>query len=258
MARPSLGKRLLGSLRRIACALAFVYVLTIVVVFCIQRTLMYHPTHEPPHTALAEWRADGTSLGFFRRGTSGNAWLFLNGNTGQASRFTFAADRLPAADSVYFLEYPGFGDRKGKPSMQSLNAAAEDALARIRAENPGTKVFVIGVSIGTGPASHLGSIANPPERIVLIVPYCRMAEESQYKYPWLPAKWLVRDNWDNAAALRNYRGRLQIFADTEDRMIPIVHARALRDALPQSEYTELSGGHGDWDNALAHLDSPAR
>ncbi|HNX05058.1 MAG TPA: hypothetical protein PKI32_06125 [Opitutales bacterium] len=253
MSRPQQRNILLRSLRRVLIALALIYLIGVAALWVFQRRLMYHPTHEPVAMALTEWMPDGQYSGYVREGSGENVWLFLNGNAGQASRFTFAADLLPRTDKVYFLEYPGFGARPGSPSMATLNAAAEKACGDIRRENPGAKLTVIGVSLGSGPAAHLGSIANPPERIVLIVPFGRMSDESQYKYPYLPARWLVRDDWDNIASLRNYRGRLQIFAERDDLMIPVKHARALHAALPQSEYTELPGGHGDWKHAIPLL-----
>jgi uncharacterized protein len=241
-------------LARVAALTAVLsYIALLGFAWAFQSVLMYHPTHDGTPATLPEWRPNGVYAGLVREGAGETVWLVLHGNKGESSRFVFIANHLPARDKVYFLEYPGFGRRPGRPSMESLNTAAEQAVADIRAENPRCRLSVIGVSLGTGPAAHLGPIENAPERIVLVVPFRDMAEESQYKYPMLPAKWLVRDNWDNAAALKNYRGRLDIYADTDDRMIPVSHARALKADLPRAGYVELPGGHNDWSKSIGVL-----
>ncbi len=219
----------------------------------LQEKLMFHPSHDGKVALLADWTVNGAYVGLVRDGDAANVWLVLMGNTGEAARVVSIASHLPPQDRVYLLEYPGYGRRAGTPSAEALNDAAEKAVADIRAENPGSRLSVFGVSLGSGVASHLGLLAQPPERIVLVVPFRRMREEAQSKYPYLPSKWLVKNNWDNAAALKNYKGVLDIYACTDDRMIPVKHARALKADLPQATYTELPGGHNDWGKSIGVL-----
>lgn len=83
-------------------------------------------------------------------------WLMTHGNAGQASHRGYVLSCLAATDSLYVLEYPGFGQRVGTPSRESMNAAAGQAYQALRAAFPRTPVGVIGESIGSGPACPRG------------------------------------------------------------------------------------------------------
>jgi pimeloyl-ACP methyl ester carboxylesterase len=247
-------RKFLLRLAKIALAVILLtYAALVAGMWLLQEKLMFHPSHDGKAAAFADWTVNGDYVGLVRDGDTANVWLVLMGNTGEVARFTWIAQHLPPRDRVYFLEYPGYGRRPGNPSASALNAAAEKAVADIRAANPKSLLSVFGVSLGTGVASHLGLLAEPPERIVLAVPFRRMREEAQSKYPYLPSKWLVKNNWDNAAALKNYKGTLDIYACTDDRMIPVKHARALKADLPRASYRELPGGHGDWGKSIGVL-----
>jgi hypothetical protein len=62
-------------------------------------------------------------------------WLLIHGNGGQAADRAYALPSFSMDDSVFILEYPGYGSRKGKPSKKSLDAADRQAY-RIRTSIP--------------------------------------------------------------------------------------------------------------------------
>jgi uncharacterized protein len=53
--------------------------------------------------------------------------------------------------------------------------------------------------------------------------------------------------WDNVEALRGYPGPVDIFGAERDEVIPIEHARALAQSVPQAKFHAIPGGHG-WAN----------
>ncbi len=238
----------------LSVTVATCYLVVLLLLSACQSSFLYHPTHRADGE-LREWLIAGRHSGFVMRdGEAGRpVWLILHGNAGQASIRGYIADILPDKDAVYVLEYPGFGRRPGSPSMESINAAALEALRDLQARHPGQAVCAIGESMGSGPASWLGSQEAAPSRIVLVVPYNRLVDVAQESTPFLPVSLLLRDRWDNAAALKNYKGRLDIYVASEDRVIPVKHGRALRDALPQANYHELPGGHNDWSMHIGKL-----
>jgi hypothetical protein len=213
----------------------------------LESTFLYFPTHSEAGTYLQEWRAGGKLIGYSSPVASPRmVWLMFHGNAGQASDRGYVRGSLPDADALFILEYPGYGQREGAPSMASINAAAVEAYAVLRALFPGVPIGVIGESLGSGPASYLCSRENPPARAVLIVPFDNLLSVAKEHIRFLPVSLLMRDKWDNVAALAGYSGRVDIYGAAWDTVIPVHHARQLAQALSRATYYEVDCGHNDW------------
>lgn len=208
---------------------------------------LYFPTHAANQSRLGEWRINGELVGYSRTVEAPRSvWLILHGNAGQASDRQYMVDCLPADSSVYIMEYPGYGMRPGKPTMATINAAAREAYANLRALHPGLPLGVFSESIGSGPASYLGSLTDPPDRLVLMVPFDNLLSVAKRHMKLLPVGLLMRDKWDNVKALKSYRGAVDVFGAEYDDIIPAVHARNLAKSVPQARYVEMPCGHNDW------------
>ncbi|HYG36232.1 MAG TPA: alpha/beta hydrolase, partial [Clostridia bacterium] len=128
----------------------------------IQRSTLFYPTHHRQDNGLKTWKSEGKVIGYAREVPNPeNVWLMLHGNGGQAADRVYAIPCFSDRDSVFILEYPGYGTRKGKPSRVSINAAAEEAYLLLRKAYPKTPVCVLGESIGSGPASWLATQPQP-------------------------------------------------------------------------------------------------
>jgi len=212
-----------------------------------EESLLYYPSHSKEKSDLQEWVVDEMIIGFCRTVESPRmVWLIFHGNAGQASNRGYIAKRLPQSDSVYVMEYPGYGSRAGTPSMPSFNLAATQAYEILRRTYPSHRIGVFGESLGSGPASFLGSLPDPPGRIVLVVPFDDLLSLAKDTFRFLPVSLLMRDKWDNVSALAKYTGRIDIFGAAQDTIIPVHHARNLADKLPSARYSELQCGHNEW------------
>ena len=212
-----------------------------------QRKLLYYPSHEPLDPALPLWLREGKPLGCHRPGPdTRTVWLLLHGNAGQAQHRAYALRFFPEQQPVFILEYPGYGSRDGRPSRESINQAAQEGYLDLRTRFPSARIGVVGESIGSGPASYLGSLAQPPDKLILVTPFDNLAAVAQGHFPFLPARWFLFDRWDNVASLRNYRGAVEIFAARQDEVIPVRHALALARTLPQATLHLLDCEHNDW------------
>lgn len=231
----------------IAVRLSVLYVLLCAVAFALQRSLLYFPSHDEPTGYLSPWRHEGKTIGYcWEVSNPCTVWLLMHGNAGQASDRDYVLDRLPATDSLYVLEYPGYGGRDGKPSRDAFDRAARAAYDRLTEMYPATPIGVIGESIGSGPAASLATAARPPDKIVLVVPFDSLPRVAARRLFFLPVGLLMRDRWDNVAALRSYSGPIDIFCAAEDTIIPCHHARNLAEQLSTATYHEVPGGHNDW------------
>jgi uncharacterized protein len=213
----------------------------------LESTFLYYPTHSAADHGLHAWFAGQRLIGYSSPVDSPRmVWLMFHGNAGQASDRGYIRQNMADTDAVFIMEYPGYGLREGTPSMALINAAAMEAYALLRTTHPGIPIGVIGESLGSGPACYLCSLPDPPARAVLIVPFDNLASVASEHFPFLPVGLLLRDKWDNVAALSHYPGRVEIYGALQDTVIPVHHARQLAHALPRATYHEVNCGHNDW------------
>lgn len=215
-----------------------------------QRSLLYFPTHEAAESALLPWSLNGETIGFCRPvNEPKTVWLMFHGNGGQAADRSYVLPKIPPSDSLYVLEYPGYGSRGGSPSKESINAAALTAYRALQRVFPSTPIGVIGESIGSGPASSLASVPLPPAKIILAVPFDTLANVAARRFPFLPVRMLLLDRWDNIAALQTYPGPIEIYAAIDDEIIDFAHAKNLSAQLPAAKFTAIEGGHNTWSSS---------
>jgi len=139
---------------RLICTCAAFYMVLLTGCVLFQRKLIYLPTNNYGDNGMAEWRHEGRLIGYARHVVSpGAIWLFLHGNAGQATDRAYVLPSFAATDSVFILEYPGYGTRAGSPSRSSIDAAASQAYELLRAQFPGRPVSIAAESLGCGPAA---------------------------------------------------------------------------------------------------------
>lgn len=213
----------------------------------IVRKLLFHPTHRPHNNSLTPWIKNGETIGYSRkRELPKNVWLMLHGNAGQASDRLYAVPSFSSEDSVFILEYPGYGDREGVPSKEAFDHTAKEAYLFLRETYPHIPVCVVAESIGSGPASTLASLSHKPDKFVLIVPFVSLSSVAEDHFPSFLVRLILKDNWDNVEALSNFKGPVEIIGAENDTVIPVKHAKALAAAIPGSKLSIIDGGHNDW------------
>jgi len=230
-------------------AFAFVAVASLAVGGCsvVQRQFLFHPSHLPGNRGLAQWELAGRPIGVSRIAKNPkNIWLLLHGNGGQAADRMYAIPAFSPDDSVFILEYPGYGAREGAPARDSFDQAAIEAYLELRRQFASLPLCVAGESIGSGPASTLASQPVPPDKIVLVVPFDTLKSVAAEHVPYLPVGLVLWNSWDNVAALAGYKGPVEIFGAAADTLIPVHHAEALSRSVPQAQFHRISGGHNDW------------
>jgi hypothetical protein len=213
----------------------------------IERKFLFYPSHDSGTNGLAPWMRNGEVIGYARLVPAPrNIWLMLHGNGGQAADRLYALPSFSSGDSVFIMEYPGYGGRPGLPSKGAFNRAAKEAYLLLRETYPKIPVCVAGESLGSGPSSFLAGLGQPPDKVVLIVPFDKLSLVAGERFPAFLVALLLRDNWDNVAALSHYKGPVDIFGAADDAIIPVSHARALAAGLPGSRLTIVDGGHNEW------------
>lgn len=129
---------------------------------------------------------------------------------------------------VLLVEYPGYGRSSGSPSRTSIGQGLRAAAAWLDTQpriDP-RRIVYFGQSLGTGAVSDL-SVERPPAALILQSGFTRITD---FAWRVLAPPFLVRDRFDNVAALRAYRGPRLIMHGDRDRTISTAHGRRLAEA----------------------------
>lgn len=146
------------------------------------------------------------------------------------------------------VEYPGYGLLDAKmPSERAFYETGERAIAYARKEL-GVEVgrtILVGQSLGSGTATELARRGHGA-RLVLLTPFTSVPELAQTLFPWLPARLLVRDRFDNAAKAPQIRVPVLVLHGTADEVVPFEMGRRLSAGFPSARLvTFADGGHND-------------
>lgn len=212
-------------------SLVGLYVLLCVAGCAWQRKLIYFPTQLDARVAdqlatqegFKAWRNPaGETIGW-KLPTSGGATgsvLIVHGNAGSALNRGYLAKPIhgAAALDVYVLEYPGYGARSGSTSMKSFLAAGEEAFASLPTNQP---VYVVSESLGTGVAAHLAKVfGDRVSGLAMFAPYNKLTSVGQRQMPFLPVGLLLRDRFNPAEWMKDYRGPVVFVIAGADEIIP--------------------------------------
>ena len=247
---------------------AMVYIGLLLYLGGCQRRLIYLPSRaaEADLRAVAAgegfvpWRnADDTIIGWRadtnEPPTAADAMIVFHGNAGHALHRLYFARGLgqPPDDPafiVYLFEYPGYGARPGRPGKPVILEAAAEALQLAAAAHPEGRVFLTGESLGSGVAAHLaGRYPDRTAGLFLTTPFTSLADVAKHHYPYMPVHTLMRDRYDAAAALRDYRGPVAVMLAEHDRVVPAQFGQALFDGYdgPKRIWIQHGRDHNDLD-----------
>jgi hypothetical protein len=210
--------------------------------YCVQRQLIYYP--QATRAAIGD-----TDFELVRDGVTLRGWIVNPGRFGAILYFGGNAERIELNRvrfahwfpnrTTYLLAYRGFGASDGTPRERALYADALALYDQVRARRPDAPIALIGRSLGGGVASYLAS-QRPVERLVLITPFDSLAETAQTHYPWLPARYLIKDRYDSVRHLANYRGPVLIVQAGQDEVIPTEDTARLVNSLAHCQPTIIN------------------
>jgi len=231
----------------VAATLVGGYLLLVLIYALMQRSLIYYPTivaltqaeRQAADLGATPWLgAQGQWQGWVHRpvqpplAAPPRRALIFHGNAGMALNRGYYARLLSGFQrsgpwEVHVFEYPGYGPRPGSPGEQKFTAAALAAVDELIAQRA-DPLLIIGESIGSGVASAV--VRDRPAAVaavMLITPFDALVNVARYHMPYLPVGLLLRDRYDNLAALSDYRGPLVVITAADDTIVPPTLAASL-------------------------------
>lgn len=145
--------------------------------------------------------------------------------------------------ALLLVEYPGYGRSEGSPSQRRIAEAFDLAYDRLadRPEVDRGRIVLLGRSLGGGAVGDL-SLRRPAAALVLLSSFTSVRA---FAARYLAPPFLIRDPFDNLAALARYPGPVLILHGRNDEIVPFAHAEKLRDAARRARLVAYEAGHND-------------
>ncbi len=251
----------MGGLLRFLVGAVIVYVLVVVGIYVVQDRIMFpgmarnrsQPVQAPPGVDTERLKLANGNL--FRIAVANSpqpvaAAVYFDGNGGGdlQSAVYWADQMLHLGLTTIAIEYPGYADSDGKPSVASIYEAAEVAAAELKKRNPSLPVVAIGYSLGTFPALHLAS-KGMVDKAVLWAPPTSTLDMAKANYWWLPVRLLLRHRFDNMQSARAGSCPVLILHGDKDAVVPLTQGQQVARALGARATFEVVPG-------LGHEDAP--
>ena len=101
-----------------------------------------------------------------------------------------------------------------------------------------------GESLGTGIAIRLAS-QHPVAAVLLEQPYTSIADVAQTKYPFVPARPLVKDKFEALAYVPKIAAPVFVMHGDADRLVPFAMGRAIAETGKAELWIAKGAGHVD-------------
>jgi hypothetical protein len=151
------------------------------------------------------------------------AVLYSHGNGGNLSQRWSSIERLrqELGRAVLIYDYPGYGKSTGRPSEAGCYAAAEAARRWLVEDQrvPASEVVHFGSSLGAAMAIELAT-HSPCRMVVCCSAFTSFPDMAQKQFPWLPARWLVRNRLDNLGKIGRLNCPVFVAHGTADTLVP--------------------------------------
>jgi fermentation-respiration switch protein FrsA (DUF1100 family) len=225
------------------------YVGILVVLLALEDWMLYRPSgsaewYPPPADVQVQdvdlQSADGTPLHGWWGTPPGwksadGATLFCHGNGGNLSfrRDVFRPFLTQMRQALLVFDYPGYGRSGGTPSEAGCYAAGDAAYAWLTEVQkvPARRVLLYGGSLGGGIATDLAA-RLPCRALFLVAAFTSFPDMAQKEVPWMPARFLVHNGFNNLAKIASCRAPVFIAHSPDDHLIPFSQGERLFAAAP--------------------------
>jgi len=238
---------------------AGLYLLVLLALYFMQRSMIYHPNPERPEPAAwhvadmsvvsLETEDELSLLAWWKPPADGRpAIVFFHGNGGHIGHRGFKVRGfLDRGYGVLLVDWRGYGGNEGAPTESGLYADGRAALKFLEQQGIGSKKIVLyGESLGSGVAVELAS-KGIGGALVLEAPFTSLVAAAADRFPVFPVRWLIRDRFDSQSKIGNVAVPLFIIHGEADAVLPAALGRALLETAnePKQGVFIPSAGHNN-------------
>jgi len=192
-----------------------------------ERVIVWHVPARPGHRVVIYFPGNGDFL------------------AGLVGRFR---DIIADGTGLVALSYRGYAGSSGRPSEQGLLNDAAAAYAFTAKLYDPRQIVLWGFSLGSGVAVALAA-EHSVGGLILEAPYTSIADVAAAAFPWMPARYLLRDQFRSDERIVRVKAPLLVMHGERDSTIAISLGEALfeRANTPKQFVRFPGGGHNDLD-----------
>lgn len=232
------------------------YLILCLSLYFAQRSLMYFPDVSEVYNKEV-WNPiieKNEVLALESKDNNKRTIILFHGNATNATSQVFYRNFFPKDVHLITVEYPGYGlNNKMDISKDNLLNHARKVMKYAK-EKYGENIILTGESLGSGIASEMAKEFNI-KKLFLITPYTTIGEVAQDKFWFVPASFLIKDNFNNIDTLKDYKGETFILMSEHDKVIPHKFAKELHHSLSnKKEQIFINGaGHTNWNDYITDM-----
>ena len=174
--------------------------------------------------------------------------LHFHGNAGAACHRAFYIKELSDVEAnIILAEYPGYSNDPKKSTERSILNNARALFHYLQSINTNNlPIILYGESLGCGVAINL-ALREKVAGLILQTPYTSISDIARVHYPFLPIRWLIKNNFPANTWAKEVYTKVLILHGVKDDIIPIKIGRRLVTNFPHppqfEEFSEF--GHND-------------
>jgi len=153
--------------------------------------------------------------------------IYYGGNAEEVSHTVLASDQLKKA-SVLAINYRGYGDSEGKPSIPLLVQDAIEIFNQM-VDKKGiapNNIILMGRSLGSGIAVQVAG-RRQVMAVILITPFDSLEHIAKHHYPIFPVRLLLRHKLDSLALAAKIDRPVLVLMAENDQIAPDRYSRNL-------------------------------
>ena len=218
------------TLIKILLSVFIVYFLITLIIYFYQRKLLYHPsennyldennlTHKIEKITI---KSENDLIGwYYFKNKNYKTLLFFHGNAGKLDNRIYKLNEFSKLNLNYLIfAYRGFSGNKGKPTELGLYQDAQKAMEWLNSNGISNEnVILYGESLGTAVAIEIGK-NKTFGGIILESPFTSMEILAQKYYPYLPAKFILKDKYKSIDKLNMIKSPLHVMHGEKDKIVP--------------------------------------
>ena len=225
-----------------------IYFLIIILTYFFQRNLLYHPTENnyfgdslsvPIQKVLIKNKDNINLISWFHTKDleKYKTILFLHGNAGTLENRIHKINHFNSMNVNFIIvAWRGFSGNKGKPSEEGFYQDANSVVEWLKTKNIFEKdIIIYGESLGTAIAIEIAQNKDFGG-IILESPFTSMIELGKLKYPFLPVKLLLKDNYESDTKIKNIKSPILIMHGKADNIVPFYMGKKMYELANSPKY----------------------
>ena len=219
--------------------LGTVYISLCLLLYVMQRQLIYSPTPEPVglnvDSEIIQSENEFIKVLGLNAGKR-NAILYFGGNFEDVSGNIESFKSIFNNSAVYLVNYRGYSGSTGSPSERANYIDALNVYDQLRSKHD--SISIIGRSLGSGVATYV-AVHRELDRLVLVTPFDSIEQIAKLNYPIFPVSIMLKDKYDSYSRAHLIEASTLVIIAEYDEIIPRRNTNRLVDRL-NGESTQVS------------------